>query len=109
MRKQFSSKQRVEHRFVDINGMECCESAVMERIELLQLLAHVEQQISDDMELIARQRRMLAALDGKSVDNTSLQIMLGSLENLLVFHLQEREKLRAELAKLEGPNEGSLT
>jgi hypothetical protein len=28
--------------------------------------------------------------------------MLVGLENLLTFHLQEREKLRAELARLDG-------
>jgi hypothetical protein len=78
----------------------------MERTELLNRLAEVEQHISDHMELIARQRRMLAALDGKGVDNDAIQIMLGGLENLLVFHLQEREKLRGELAKLEPSTQG---
>ena len=47
---------------------------------------------------------MLAELDAKEVDRDAIQIMLVGLENLLVFHLQEREKLREELARL---NSGS--
>jgi hypothetical protein len=78
----------------------------MEKVELLKLLEQVEQQIAHDMELIARQRKVLAELDRKEVDNDALQIMLMGLENLLIAHLQEREKLRAMLAKLEGPTQG---
>jgi hypothetical protein len=74
----------------------------MERTELVRRIAEVEQRISDDMELIARQRRTLAALAGNGVDNDAIQIMLVGLENLLVVHLQEREKLRTQLAELDG-------
>jgi len=78
----------------------------MGKAELLKLLEQVEQQIVQDMELITRQRKVLAELDRKEVDNDALQIMLVGLENLLVAHLQEREKLRAMLAKLEGSTQG---
>jgi|EndMetStandDraft_9_1072997.scaffolds.fasta_scaffold649927_1 hypothetical protein len=78
----------------------------MGKAELLKLLEQVEQQIAHDMELIARQRKVLAELDRKEVDNDALQIMLVGLENLLVAHLQEREKLRAMLAELEGSTQG---
>ena len=74
----------------------------MERSELLKQLELVEQQLSNEMEMIARQRKMLAELDAKEVDTDAIQIMLVGLENLLAFHLQEREKLRAELARLDG-------
>jgi len=82
--------------------MEMRASAVMERSELLKRLEQVEQQTREEMEMIARQRKMLAELDAKEVDTDAIQIMLVSLENLLAFHLQEREKLRAELARLDG-------
>ena len=78
----------------------------MEKTELLKLLNQAEQQIAQDTELIGRQRKMLADLDGKGVDNGSLQIMLNGLENMLIVHLEQREKLRAELAKLEQSNQG---
>ena len=78
----------------------------MGKAELLKLLEQVEQQIVQDMELITRQRKVLAELDRKEVDNDALQIMLVGLENLLVAHLQEREKLRAMLAELEGSTQG---
>ena len=74
----------------------------MERSELLKRLEQMEQQMSEEMEMIARQRKMLAELDAKEVDTDAIQIMLVGLENLLAFHLQEREKLRAELARLDG-------
>jgi hypothetical protein len=76
----------------------------MERSELLKRLAQVEQQVSNETEMIARQRKMLAELHANEVDTDAIQIMLASLENLLVLHLQEREKLRAALAKLDGSN-----
>jgi len=82
--------------------MEMRASAVMERSELLKRLEQMEQQMREEMEMIARQRKMLAELDAKEVDTDAIQIMLVGLENLLTFHLQEREKLRAELARLDG-------
>jgi hypothetical protein len=82
--------------------LECPASTVMERTELLKRLEHVEQQVSNETEMIARQRKILAELDAQEVDTDALQILLVGLENLLVFHLQEREKLRAELARLTG-------
>jgi hypothetical protein len=89
--------------------METRASAVMERSELLKRLEQMEQQMSEEMEMIARQRKMLAKLDAKEVDTDAIQIMLVGLENLLTFHLQEREKLRAELARLDGSSQSSAT
>jgi uncharacterized protein (UPF0335 family) len=78
----------------------------MERMELLKRLEQVERQIAQDTELIASQRKVLADLSGKGVDNDAIQIMLVGLENLLVVHLQEREKLRGEIAKLDRSSQG---
>jgi len=89
--------------------METRASAVMERSELLKRLEQMEQQMSEEMEMIARQRKMLAELDAKEVDTDAIQIMLVGLENLLTFHLQEREKLRAELVRLDGSSQSSAT
>jgi hypothetical protein len=74
----------------------------MERSELLNRLEQLEQEISSETEMIARQRKMLTEADKKEVDADAIQILLVGLENLLIFHLQQREKLRAELAQLEG-------
>jgi uncharacterized protein (UPF0335 family) len=78
----------------------------MGRMELLKRLEQVERQIAQDTELIASQRKVLADLSGKGVDNDAIQIMLVGLENLLVVHLQEREKLRGEIAKLDRSSQG---
>jgi len=74
----------------------------MERPELLKRLEQLDLHIVQDLELIARQRKILTTLQAKDVDIDAIQIMLVNLEKLLVFHLQEREKLRADLAKLDG-------
>jgi hypothetical protein len=85
--------------------MEMLCECVMERTELLTRLEEVEQQVSRDMELITRQRNILAMSD-KAVDTDAIRIMLVGLENLLIAHLQERAKLQAELAKLAGSSRG---
>jgi hypothetical protein len=82
--------------------MENAMEQTMERMELLTRLQQVEHQIAHDTELIARQRKMLVDLGGKGVDNDAIQIMLVGLENVLLVHLQERERLRAEIARQEG-------
>jgi len=74
----------------------------MERSKLLAQLAEVESQIASGTELITRQRKLLAALDAKEVDRDAIQILLASLESSLMLHLQARERLRAEIAKLVG-------
>jgi hypothetical protein len=74
----------------------------MERSELLKRLAQVEQQVLREMDMIARQRKMLTDVGAKEVDTYAMQIMLVGLEDLLVFHLQEREKLCGDLEKLDG-------
>ena len=47
----------------------------MGKMELSDLLEQVEQQVAHDLELIARQRRVLAELDRQDVDNEALQII----------------------------------
>jgi hypothetical protein len=73
---------------------------VMERDQLSSRLDQLEQQVSETLELITRHRNILADLDRKEVDAETIQIMVSQLEIQLVFQLQEREKLRAELARL---------
>jgi hypothetical protein len=80
---------------------ECRTSLAMEKSELLKRLEQVEEQVWHDMDLIARQRKILAELD-EGVDIDAIKIMLVEMENLLDINLQEREKLRAELARLDG-------
>jgi hypothetical protein len=60
------------------------------------------QSIAGGTELITRQRKLRAALDAKEVDKDAIQILLVGLESLLMLRLQERERLRADLASLDG-------
>jgi hypothetical protein len=73
----------------------------MEREKLSKRLDEVEQKVSQTLELITRQRNILAELGRKETDGETILIMLSQLENQLVLHLQERERLRAELARLD--------
>jgi len=74
----------------------------MERAELLRRLEQVEQEVSQTLELITRHRNILAEFGGKEVDGETIEIMLTQLEHQLVFQFRERERLRAELAQLNG-------
>jgi hypothetical protein len=74
----------------------------MERTELSKRLEQVEQEVSQTLELITRHRNILAEVSRKGVDGDTIQIMLSQLENQLILQMQEREKLRAELAGLNG-------
>jgi hypothetical protein len=74
----------------------------MEREQLSRHLAQLEQQISQTLELITSHRNILADVGRKEVDAETIQIMLSQLEIQLVFQLQEREKLRDALGKLNG-------
>jgi hypothetical protein len=74
----------------------CRTSAVLKRLD------QIEQQLAHGTEPIARQRKKSRRTDGSGVDTDAMQSMVVGLENQLIFHLHEREKLRAELAKLEG-------
>jgi hypothetical protein len=73
---------------------------VMERAELSKRLERVEQEVAQTLELITHHRNILADFGRKEVDAETIQIMLSQLEIQLVFQLQEREKLRAELTRL---------
>jgi transcriptional regulator with XRE-family HTH domain len=64
--------------------------------------AVVNREVSQTLELISRHRNILADLGRKEVDAETIQIMLSQLEIQLVFQLQEREKLRAELTRHNG-------
>jgi hypothetical protein len=76
----------------------------MKRLELLRLLEELERQVSYGMELLARLRKLLARLDPNEVDIDAVKIMLVELENQLDINLQERDKVRVELARLTSVN-----
>lgn len=73
----------------------------MKREELLKRLEEIEQQLWKEMELVTRQREMLTNLAAKGIEIEPAKMLLGRLEHSLLFSLQEREKLRAQLAKPE--------
>jgi hypothetical protein len=73
----------------------------MERTELAKRLQKLELQVWDVTEEVNRQRKVIIQLDAAGMDTTEPQLLLSRLENLMIFYLQEREKLRAELVKLD--------
>ena len=74
----------------------------MEKAELLKRLEQLNLQVWDVTEEVARHRKVISKLDAAGMDNSDVQLLLSRLENLLIVYLQERDRLRAELAKLEG-------
>jgi hypothetical protein len=85
-----------------VNSNEAVRVRVMEKAELSKRFERVEHEVSQTLELISRHRNILADLGRKEVDAETIQIMLSQLEIQLVFQLQEREKLRAELTRHNG-------
>jgi hypothetical protein len=73
----------------------------MERTELAKRLQQLELQVWDVTEEVGRQRKVIIQLDAAGMDTNEPQLLLSRLENLMIFYLQEREKLRAELVKLD--------
>jgi hypothetical protein len=82
-----------------LQGAGMLASSVMERTELLKRL---EQQLVQEMEQVTRQRELLTDLVAKGVEIEPARMLLGRLENLLVFHLQERQNLRVQLDRMTG-------
>jgi hypothetical protein len=74
----------------------------MERTELVKRLQQLNLQVWDLTEEVARQRRVITQLDAVGMDNSEAQLLVSRLEKLLIIYLQEQEKLRAEVAKLDG-------
>lgn len=72
----------------------------MDREELSKRLEQLEQEVAQALELITRHRNILADIGRKEADAETIQIMLSQLEIQLVFQLQEREKLRDALVRL---------
>src|SRR5256885_8875156 len=68
--------KRAEHHIVDRRKGNAGASVVMERSELLKRLEHVEQQLWQVTELIARQRKIIAELGAMGGDTDPAQIML---------------------------------
>jgi hypothetical protein len=71
----------------------------MGRTELLKQLDQVDQQVWHAAEQVDRQRKVLTELDAQRADTNEAQLLLSRLENLLIFRLQERERLRDDLSR----------
>jgi hypothetical protein len=74
----------------------------MEREELSKRLKQLDLQVWDVTEQVARQRKVITQLNEVGMDTNDAQLLVSRLENLLILYLQDRERLRAEVAKLEG-------
>jgi hypothetical protein len=57
---------------------------------------------------VERHRKIITQLDAAGMDNSDAQLLLSRLENALIVYLNEREKLRAEVAKIEGGSSQGL-
>ena len=77
----------------------------MERTELSKQLKQLELQVWDVTEQVNRQRQAISQLEAAGMDTNDAQLLLSRFENLLIVYLQKRERLRDELAKLEGPTQ----
>ena len=77
----------------------------MERTELVKRLEQLKLQVWDVTQQVANQRSVVAQLQAAGMDTNAPQLLISRLENLLIQYLQDQEKLRAELAKLDGPTQ----
>ena len=77
----------------------------MERTELSKQLKQLELQVWDVTEQVNRQRQAISQLEAAGMDTNDAQLLLSRFENLLIVYLQKRERLREELAKLDGPTQ----
>jgi hypothetical protein len=77
----------------------------MERTDLVKRLEQLDLQVWDITEEVAHQRKVITQLDAAGMDTNDAQLLVSRLENLLIIYLQEREKLRAEVAKLDGSSQ----
>ena len=78
----------------------------MERTELIKRLKQLDLQVWDLTEQLDRQRKVVVQLDQVGMDTNDAQLLVSRLENLLVMYLQEQEKMRAEVAKLDNSSQG---
>jgi hypothetical protein len=78
----------------------------MERTELIKRLEQLDLQVWDLSEQLARQRKVIGQLDEAGMDTNEAQLLVSRLENMLIRYLQEREKMRAEVAKLDKSSQG---
>jgi len=69
----------------------------MESSEVTKRLKQLERQVSEELEQIARLRKLLWELNAQEVDKEATQIQIVLLESQLISLLQQRERLRAEL------------
>jgi hypothetical protein len=76
----------------------------MEKTELRKRLEQLDLQVWDITEEVERHRKIITRLDAVGMDNSDAQLLLSRLKNALVVYLNEREKLRADIEKLEGGN-----
>jgi hypothetical protein len=74
----------------------------MERAELLKRLEQLNLQVWHVTEELDRNRKAISQLDAAGMDTNDAQLLVSRLENLLIVYLQDRERLRAEAAKLDG-------
>jgi hypothetical protein len=70
----------------------------MDRSELVRRLEEADQQVSHGMEMIASLRQTVAKVDAADVNIDA--IMIAELETLQDINVQDRDKLRVELAHL---------
>jgi hypothetical protein len=74
----------------------------MERTQLVKRLEQPDLQVWDVTQQVNNQRNVVAKLRAVEMDTNEPQLLISRLENLLIHYLQEREKLRNDIAKLDG-------
>jgi hypothetical protein len=73
----------------------------MERAMIADHLAMAERHVAQGEGHVARQRELVAQLERDGHDTDSSLQLLNQFEDLLAIHIADRDRLKAELAKLK--------
>ena len=71
----------------------------MDRRLLLRHLAEAERDVAQGEDQLARQRDLIAELEGSDRDTSSAKEVLSTLEATQALHLVDRERIRQELGE----------
>lgn len=68
-----------------------------DRLLLQEHLTRVEQRIAESARIIARERAIIAGLEGANIEVKSARELLAQFEQLLAMQIADRDRLRSEL------------
>ena len=72
---------------------------VMDRAMWQEHLALAERHVAEGRRLVARQRQIVVDLGGVGYDTTTAQAVLAQFETTLMRHIEDRDRLKADLSR----------